>query len=67
MLPQSPTQSRAVLQRVLDGRITFVPTGEGGYEFNFALITMALAILLAGPGRLTVRRWLPARFRPWLE
>ena len=64
--------SAASLVLIMSGAIYFVHgkhgfAGEGGYEFNFALITMALAIFLAGPGRLTVMRWLPARFRPWLE
>lgn len=64
--------SAASLVLIMGGAIYYVHGkhgfgGEGGYEFNFALITMALAILLAGPGRLTVMRWLPARFRPWLE
>ena len=33
LLRQSTTQGRAVLQRVLQGRITFTPKG-GGYEFE---------------------------------
>ena len=33
LLRQSTTQGRAVLQRVLRGRITFTPKG-GGYEFE---------------------------------
>jgi site-specific DNA recombinase len=33
LLRQSPTQGRAVLQRVLRGRITFVPEGRG-YDFS---------------------------------
>ena len=41
--------------------------GQGGYEFNLVLLLCALAIAMAGPGRLTVMRWLPARFRPWAE
>jgi hypothetical protein len=32
LLRQSPTQGRAVLQRVLRGRITFTPDGKG-YDF----------------------------------
>jgi site-specific DNA recombinase len=35
LLRQSTTQGRAVLQRVLRGRITFTPLGDGhGYEFS---------------------------------
>ncbi len=34
MLRQSPTQSRAVLQRVIEGRIVFTPTADGAYEFT---------------------------------
>ncbi len=34
LLRQSTTQGRAVLQRVLRGRITFTPKGDGGYEFE---------------------------------
>jgi hypothetical protein len=34
LLRQSPTQGRAVLQRVIDGRITFTPTAHGTYEFQ---------------------------------
>ena len=33
LLRQSTTQGRAVLQRVVDGRITFTPNG-GGYTFE---------------------------------
>jgi hypothetical protein len=33
LLRQSTTQGRAVLQRVLRGRITFTPKGDG-YEFE---------------------------------
>ena len=34
LLRQSTTQGRAVLQRVLRGRITFTPKDDGGYEFE---------------------------------
>ena len=35
LLRQSTTQGRAVLQRVLDGRIVFTPTADGvGYTFE---------------------------------
>jgi putative oxidoreductase len=40
---------------------------DGGYEYNFVLITMALAILLAGPGRIALARFLPASLKPWVE
>ena len=33
LLSQSPTQARAVLQRVLDDPLTFTPDGHGGYTF----------------------------------
>ena len=34
LLRQSPTQARAVLQRVLNGRLVFTPDGQGGYTFE---------------------------------
>jgi hypothetical protein len=35
LLRQSPTQGRAVLQRMLRGRITFTPRDDGhGYDFS---------------------------------
>jgi hypothetical protein len=34
LLRQSTTQSRAVLQRVIAGRILFTPTDDGGYRFE---------------------------------
>jgi putative oxidoreductase len=42
-------------------------SGQGGFEFNFTLICMALAILLAGPGRIALAKLLPAKLKPWLE
>ena len=33
LLRQSTTQARAVLQRVLQGRLTFTPRPDGGYDF----------------------------------
>lgn len=41
--------------------------GDGGYEFNFTLLCMALAIFLAGPGRIALAKFLPAKLKPWLE
>jgi putative oxidoreductase len=32
---------------------------EGGFEYNLALIGLLAPILLAGPGRLTIGKWLP--------
>lgn len=34
LLRQSPTQARAVLQRVIRGRITFIPRADGGFDFS---------------------------------
>ena len=34
LLRQSTTQGRAVLQRVLSGRIVFTPRDDGGYDFS---------------------------------
>lgn len=64
--------SGASLVLIMGGAIAFVHGkngfgGDGGYEFNLVLLLCALAIMLAGPGRATVMRWLPARFRPWAE
>ena len=39
----------------------------GGFEFNLALLTMALSVALIGPGRLALGSVLPERFRPWCE
>ncbi|MEB3221675.1 MAG: DoxX family protein [Candidatus Sericytochromatia bacterium] len=38
----------------------------GGYEYNLALLTMALAILLAGPGRIAFTQLLPPAVRRFL-
>ena len=64
--------SAASLILIMAGAIWFVHGkngfgGQGGYEFNFVLITMCLAILAAGPGRAALAAVLPARLRPWLE
>lgn len=40
---------------------------DGGFEYNVVLICMALAILLAGPGRLAIASLLSPRARPYLE
>lgn len=40
---------------------------DGGYEFNFVLICMALPILLAGPGAYALASFLPAKLKPWAE
>lgn len=40
---------------------------DNGFEFNFALICLALPVLLAGPGRFALASLLPAKLKPWLE
>jgi len=32
---------------------------DGGFEYNLALIGLLAPILLAGPGRITIGKWLP--------
>ena len=57
--------SAAALIVIMLGAIFMVhlPNGfsvqKGGYEFNLALIGLALPILIAGPGRYTALRGLP--------
>jgi uncharacterized membrane protein YphA (DoxX/SURF4 family) len=36
---------------------------QGGFEFNFAIIVMCLAVLLLGAGNLAVDRFLAMRWR----
>lgn len=40
---------------------------DNGFEFNFVLITLALPILLAGPGKFALASLLPRKLKPWLE
>jgi uncharacterized membrane protein YphA (DoxX/SURF4 family) len=42
-------------------------SGDGGFEFNFVLMMMGLAVLIAGPGKLALAKVLPAKLKPWLE
>lgn len=37
----------------------------GGFEYNMALIAMALPVLLVGPGRLALAHFLPAKLKPF--
>ncbi|MNL87251.1 putative oxidoreductase MhqP [compost metagenome] len=41
--------------------------GDGGYEFNFVLLMMSLAVFVAGPGKFALAKVLPAKLKPWLE
>lgn len=65
--------SAASLILIMGGAIAFVhgkngfASSDGGIEYNFVLITMAVAILVAGPGRLALCRILPGAPKPWLE
>jgi putative oxidoreductase len=65
--------SAASLIVIMGGAIVLVhgkngfASSDGGIEYNFVLITMALAILVAGPGRIALGLILPARLKPWLE
>jgi putative oxidoreductase len=64
--------SAASLVVIMAGAIALVHGKNGfslansGYEYNFTLITMALAILLAGPGRIAVTQLLPPGVRRFL-
>ena len=64
--------SAASLIVIMAGAIVLVhgkngfSSANGGYEYNFALITMSLAILLAGPGRLAIAQVLPPAIRRWV-
>ena len=40
-------------------------SAKGGYEYNLVLIASALAIALAGPGRLSLDRALGLRLSGW--
>jgi putative oxidoreductase len=37
-----------------------------GFEYNLALIGLLATILLAGPGRFSLSRWLPRSYRAFL-
>lgn len=52
------------IQKVHGPKGFFLPEG---YEFNLALIGMALAILIAGPGSFAVSRLLPERMRKFVD
>lgn len=57
---------------IMGGAIALVHGQNGfsmankGYEYNFTLLMMALAILLAGPGRLAFTELLPPGLRKYL-
>ena len=65
--------SAASLILIMGGAIYFVhakngfASSDGGIEYNFVLITMCVAVLVAGPGRWALARILPDALRPWLE
>ena len=64
--------SGASLAVIMVGAIVMVHgkngfSGEGGFEFNFVLMLMALAIFIAGPGKIALAKLLPAPLKPWLE
>ncbi len=52
------------IQKVHGANGFFLP---GGYEFNVALIGMALPILIAGPGSFGFTKILPKKTLPYLE
>lgn len=64
--------SAASLVVIMGGAIALVHGKNGfslanqGFEYNFTLIMMALAILLAGPGRLAFTQLLPPGVRRFL-
>lgn len=64
--------SAASLVVIMAGAIALVHGKNGfsaqanGYEHNFTLLMMALAILLAGPGRIAVTQLLPPGVRRFL-
>lgn len=65
--------SAASLIVIMAGAIVLVHGKHGfamannGFEFNFVLITLALPILLAGPGLIALAQALPRKLKPWLE
>ena len=42
-------------------------SADNGFEYNYALFMMALAVFVGGPGRFALARLLPAKLKPWLE
>jgi putative oxidoreductase len=44
---------------MVHGKNGFFLGAKPGFEYNLALIGLLLPILIAGPGRLAVARWLP--------
>lgn len=65
--------SAASITVIMLGAIAFVhgkhgfSSADNGFEYNFALICLALPILIAGPGRIALAKFLPAKVKPWLE
>ena len=45
------------------GRNGFFLGPKLGFEYNLALIGLLLVVLIAGPGRLSLARWVPRRYR----
>lgn len=64
--------SAASIVVIMAGAIALVHGKNGfslmnqGYEYNFALITMALAILFGGPGRMAFVQLFPPAIRRWM-
>lgn len=64
--------SGGILALIMVGAIVMVHgkngfSGDGGFEFNFVLLMMGLAVFVAGPGKLALAKVLPAKLKPWLE
>lgn len=65
--------SAASLILIMAGAIVMVhgkfgfSMADNGFEYNFVLITLAVPILLAGPGRIALAQALPKKLKPWLE
>jgi putative oxidoreductase len=51
---------------LVHGKNGFFLGAKPGFEYNLALIGLLAAILLAGPGRFSLARWLPRSYRTFL-
>jgi len=52
---------------LVHGKNGFFLGAKLGFEFNLALIGLLATVLLAGPGELSLGRWLPWPYRTLLE